>query len=730
MNPIKPAQHSLIRRIRQYIGRLAQGMYHAVPCSQRCKFSIKRYFFRAFGFLLKNTDSYRAWRVFEAGIDQTKTSEPPPSTAPREVKDQYIQQILAIPEKHSSYQTLREPSVPAHRLTTRAIAFYLPQFHPISENDQWWGKGFTEWTNVSKAVPQFIGHEQPKLPDELGFYDLRLPEIMQRQIELAKHAGLGGFCFYYYWFDGHRLLEKPLEQFLNSKHDFPFCLCWANENWTRRWDGMDDDILMEQHYNETNDLKFIQDLAPYLRDARYIRVDGKPLLILYRPSLLPDATKTIARWRKFCRAEGIGELFLCMVQFDTLDPAEYGFDAAIEFPPHKLGKGLPAQNDRLQVINPNYQGYVIQYDDIILNAMQEAQPPHPLIRGVYPNWDNEARKPGRGFTTIDSTPTKYRAWLRHAVNHAQRHPVENESLVFINAWNEWAEGAYLEPDRRHGYAYLNATTQALCLPRASVAPTQITLIIHAYYPELLPEIFEYLRHWTLPYRALITVPNDGEKHTQAQQLIAQHLPNATIELIPQPNRGRDILPFLQTLGRLDHNDQLILKIHTKKSLHRSDGDVWRHDLYQKLLAPAQVEAIWHAFQSTPALGLVAPQGHLLGMSTYWGSNERRVKALLKQITPTDHNLNNEIFSAGSMFYIRRAALAALTTLNLQPQDFEEEFGQTDGTLAHAIERLFVIAAWQNGYHTADSANPTWVSYAPSQRFHHAAPSAEPTHAAH
>lgn len=732
MNQPKPTHPSLLQRIRHRLGAIARGAYHILPCSQRCKFALKRLFFAAFGFVLKKTDSYRAWRAFEASIEgiDTSVAEPTPSTA---AQDQYIQQILATSVKQSpTQQELRQPATPPEQISTRAIAFYLPQFHPIPENDAWWGKGFTEWVNVSKAVPQFVGHEQPKLPGELGFYDLRLQEVMQRQIELAEHAGLGGFCFYYYWFDGHRLLEKPLEQFLRSDHDFPFCLCWANENWTRRWDGMESDILMAQHYNADNDLKFIQELAPYLRDPRYIRVGGKPLFILYRPSLLPDAAATIARWRQFCRDEGIGELFLCMVQFDVFDPTEFGFDAAIEFPPHKLGKGLPSQNDQLDIINPHYQGYVIHYDDITETAMKEAPPSHALIRGVYPNWDNEARKPGLGFTTLGSTPTKYRAWLRHAVNFAQRHPVENESLVFINAWNEWAEGAYLEPDRRYGYAYLNATTQALSLPRTPATPAQITLIIHAYYPELLPEIFEYLRLWTHPYRVVITVPNDAAKETQARQLIAQHLPNARVQVLPHPNRGRDMLPFLHALGHLDGHDELILKIHTKKSLHRNDGDTWRRDLYQKLLAPAQVEKIWQAFQIVPALGLVAPEGHLVGMGTYWGSNARRVKALVKQLYQADHSPHDEIFSAGSMFYVRRAALVPLEQLHLKPADFEEEFGQTDGTLAHALERLFVFAAWQAGYHTADSTHPTRVSYAPSHQFNHAQPGttqAEQPHAA-
>jgi glycosyltransferase involved in cell wall biosynthesis/GT2 family glycosyltransferase len=387
-------------------------------------------------------------------------SHSPDWGARRVLDDLYAAAAGADDTEYVSYD---DRPIDPSRVDVRAIAFYLPQFHPIPENDEWWGRGFTEWNNVAKAVPQFVGHYQPRLPGELGFYDLRVVDVMRRQVELAKHYGVHGFCFHHYWFGGRRLLERPLNQFLAHRDiDFPFCICWANENWTRRWDGREQDILMAQQYSAEDDYAFIASLEPVLRDPRYIRVDNRPLVVLYRPSILPDAAATIDRWRDYCRKAGLGELFLAMVQFDVEDPRIYGFDAAIEFPPHKLAAGLQPINNRLQIVNPAYQGNVVDYAEVVGRARRNPPVNYEMIRGVFPSWDNEARKPGAGYTFANATPTLYREWLDMAVEYARWHPVANgESLVFINAWNEWGEGAYLEPDRRYGYAYLQETRDAL-----------------------------------------------------------------------------------------------------------------------------------------------------------------------------------------------------------------------------------------------------------------------------
>ena len=344
----------------------------------------------------------------------------------------------------------------------RLIAFYLPQFHPIPENDQFWGKGFTEWTNVTRATPQFVGHYQPRLPSDLGFYDLRLVEVQRQQVEIAKRYGIGGFRFYFYWFGGKQLLERPVEQYLaNPDLDLPFCLCWANENWTRTWDGLASEVLIEQPHSLDSDASFIHSLGKYLRDPRYIRVRGKPLVIVYRPSILTSPVETAARWRSWCRENGIGEIFLGYVQsFDLGDPADYGFDAAIEFPPNSMK--CPRYSGDLTLLNPSFRGVVYDWQFFRRRSDNYLTPAYKLFRGVCPSWDNEARRPGAGGIMVGSSPGEYRAWLNNAIRDTvTRFEEPSERLVFVNAWNEWAEGAYLEPDRRYGYAYLQATREAL-----------------------------------------------------------------------------------------------------------------------------------------------------------------------------------------------------------------------------------------------------------------------------
>ena len=342
----------------------------------------------------------------------------------------------------------------------RLVAFYLPQFHPTPENDRWWGEGFTEWTNVVPARPQFSGHYQPQLPTELGLYDLRDPEVLDRQADLAQEYGVHGFCFHHYWFNGRRVLERPVEQMLGrGRPSLPFCISWANENWTRRWDGLDHEILLRQEYEGDWAERFIRDALPILADERYIRVRGAALLLVYRVDLLPDAPRVAERWRTLARAEGL-ELHLAAVQsFKIDDPRPFGFDAAVEFPPHPFGR-RPA-DARVKRRRRRFQGVLEDYASLTEEALRKPVPDYAWYRGLVPSWDNTARRGSEAYVAVGSSPDAYRRGLAELVRQALERADVTEPLVFVNAWNEWAEGTHLEPDDRYGRAWLEATRDGL-----------------------------------------------------------------------------------------------------------------------------------------------------------------------------------------------------------------------------------------------------------------------------
>ncbi len=349
------------------------------------------------------------------------------------------------------------------KLDPKLVAFYLPQFHPFPENDEWWGKGFTEWTNVSSATPRFVGHEQPKLPTDLGYYDLRYEDNIKAQIDLAKKYGVSGFCFYYYWFSGRRLLASPLESFLSHQEwDFNFMICWANENWTRRWDGRQQDVLIAQQHRPEDPLAFIQDVESTLLDKRYIRVDGKPVLMVYRANDLGKTSEYAEVWRKYFRDKHNLGLHLVAVQsFSSEDPSIYGFDKGLEFVPlsipSTLGKPIDSYNISSQMLDNQYTGVVYDYRTIAL-TLPDISTSVPVYRSVMPRWDNDARKKGGGGVFQGANPDLYGRWLDKLIDQTSD---LSDRLVFINAWNEWAEGAYLEPDSMYGHSFLNRTAEVL-----------------------------------------------------------------------------------------------------------------------------------------------------------------------------------------------------------------------------------------------------------------------------
>ncbi|WP_439597839.1 glycosyltransferase WbsX family protein [Falsiroseomonas sp.] len=418
----------------------------------------------------------------DAGVHPRMPQETP--TIPREVR-----RNTRPAEEFEEVRPLPDGARPR----AKVLAYYLPQFHAIAENDRWWGRGFTEWTNLPRALPRFAGHYQPRVPRDLGHYNLTDMEVMRRQIALAKRGGVHGWIFYWYSFNGHRLLEKPVDAFLADRSlDMPFALMWANENWTRRWDGAENDILMGQDYRPEDEPELVATLARHFADPRYIRVQGRPVLMVYRAGLIPEPKEIVDGWRKrFRDSHGEDPVFVMTQSFDDIDPTEFGFDGAIEFPPHKLAKRCTPISAHLDYLDPDFTGTVFAYDDVVRVSLEEPTPDFPLIKCAVPGWDNDPRKQGQNTVIIHgSKPASYEAWLSELVERAARAPFFGEPLVCVNAWNEWCEGAYLEPDLHYGGAFLNATARAVVGARAAEAPGLLVCAADAEESEAARRLIE------------------------------------------------------------------------------------------------------------------------------------------------------------------------------------------------------------------------------------------------
>ncbi|MEQ8998293.1 MAG: glycoside hydrolase family 99-like domain-containing protein [Coleofasciculus sp. B1-GNL1-01] len=366
---------------------------------------------------------------------------------------------------------------PLKSAKARLIAFYLPQFHPIPENDQAWGKGFTEWTNVAKAKPLFPGHDQPKIPADLGFYDLRVPEARQAQAELAREYGIEGFCYWHYWFAGKRVLERPFNQVLKSgEPNFPFCLAWANQTWTGIWHGCPDRVLIEQTYPGLADYTtHFYTLLEAFTDPRYITVEGKPLFLVYNPEELPDPKQFTDCWRDLAIKSGLKGLYLIGVaRHEYWFPESNGFDASIVINPDYVftqasarifpGKrSLTKVKQRFSAFSSRrfYQKYkqfsdyplLYSYEKAIKCAFKGSHPYFVTYPCIFPNWDNTPRTGIYGLVFLKSTPDLFRVHLQEAIETVSERESEKR-LIFIRSWNEWAEGNYLEPDLKFGKAFL------------------------------------------------------------------------------------------------------------------------------------------------------------------------------------------------------------------------------------------------------------------------------------
>lgn len=399
---------------------------------------------------------------------------------------------------YTAYEAQKDFSADVVHKNVKVLAYYLPQFHPTPENDEWHGKGFTEWTKVTAANPLFEGHYQQHIPHEdIGYYLLDTPETLRKQAENMRQAGVFGQVFYHYWFGGRMILEKPARMLLENKDiQMPFCFCWANENWTRRWDGNESEVLLAQNYSPEDARGFIQYLIPFFRDERYIHVGARPVLFVYRSSSIPEPQVYLDVWKQECLAAGLQPPYVVAVLTrGATDPAEFGMDAGTERVLHDWTAGnAPEIKHRLSPYAP-INGSVLHYDDVADYCCREQKKDFTYFRNIVPMWDNTARYGSEAYVVHGSSPQRFQQWFEHLLDVTNESLPEDRQFILVNAWNEWAEGAHLEPDNRYGYSYLNSIGRALSgipyesqLNQGAMLPSELR--IHIELPPHLVALLE------------------------------------------------------------------------------------------------------------------------------------------------------------------------------------------------------------------------------------------------
>lgn len=387
-----------------------------------------------------------------------------------DILGRYVAELLATQDFSNSFSIdyPRNSRIELKEDDPKLIAYYLPQYYPDLHNEKWWGRGSTEWTNITKSYPQYVGQYQPRLPGELGFYDLRIKENIYRQIELAHFYGIYGFSFYYYWFDGERLLDLPFDEFVNDKTiHFPFNICWVNETWTKQWEGSSNVPLMIQNKSINSYKNFIKSCVEVFTHDNYICIDGKPVLTVYRPLDVPHPQDVLDYWRQYVYKETGLELYIIGdIRSDreedyAVDYKNLGFDAAAEFAPGPQMRMMRIITESKQFVCDKFLGKVYDYKEFVDNKRYFQLKKDGIYRAISPMWDNTARKKNRGLILDGATPCLYKQWLIDIINETKGNDTIDDKFIFINAWNEWAEGAYLEPDLKWKYGYLEATKDAI-----------------------------------------------------------------------------------------------------------------------------------------------------------------------------------------------------------------------------------------------------------------------------
>jgi lipopolysaccharide biosynthesis protein len=603
----------------------------------------------------------------------------------------------------------------------KLIAFFLPQFHSIPENDRWWGKGFTEWTNTRKSMPRFDGHYQPRTPHEdIGYYDLSDVATLARQAKMAKAHGIYGFCFYYYWFSGKMLLETPINILLEHQEiDIPFCLCWANENWTRRWDGQENEILIKQEYAKSDPVLFIEDLGKYLIDSRYIKIDGKPIILVYCPAKIPNIEAVFNSWRERARELGIGELLIWTCRVFGAVAGDLGIegliDGEVQFPPHCLPDGGFTTTNIVDKVSGKTINMVANYADTVNYTVVEdvMQDKVPLYKTCTLQWDNSSRRAEDFFVFVNYSLSALYKWVRYNIDYTLRN--NEHKCMFINAWNEWAEGTYLEPDAKYGYANINTVSKALynisledndikIASALSVVAREPNIAIHVHmrYTDLIGEFAKHLSSMPYYYDCYITTDTD-QKVEEIKSVFMGILSKAKKVIVKKTlNMGGDMGSFMYQMGGIAKDYDYLCHIHSEKSLYSDFEYNWRNHLLTCLLGDEiNIRTIIASFEDNSDLGLVFPEQSWYTRNFFPNQWRINYSTLLKflsdiKVNMSVHDYEPEIVY-GNMLWLRTKAVENIFACGSTFIDFAEEQAQLDGTLSNVIEGSWCYIAQLNGY---------------------------------
>jgi len=591
----------------------------------------------------------------------------------------------------------------------KTIALYLPQFHSTKENDEWWGKGFTEWYNVKKAKPLYNTHHQPRIPGEniryLGYYDLADLEVIEKQVDLAKSHGIYGFGIYYYWFSGKKLLEKPLDLFYHYKEiNFKFLLIWVNEDWTRRWNGHEGKILIKQEYKKWDPYNFIKDIKKYIIDKRYIKINGKPILGIYEPKKIPNLSNTILIWREESKSMRIGELYIiaCLnnYSFDEMKNIKL-FEGVYEFSPR----------DALQLLIKDTPHFL--YTSVLYKKIDFINPNNdfPLYRGSMIEFDNSPRKKKASSIFRNYSPEQFYMLNKKIIEWTRNKYNINNRFIFINAWNEWGEGTYLEPDMKYGYASINSLSKALFDRPYKEIKINLTYFYnvsivaiqaHLYYEDLIEEIINKTNN--IPFFFDLYVSTDSlYKKNKIIDYIKNNSKSKNIEILVLENKGRDIIPFLIQMKNKFKKYKYICHIHTKKSLFIDIGENWRNYLYNNLLGNENIISdIISEFENNDKLGFSFPENYYKAFLLFGEKLSNKNKVFMKYIlnkifAKFKMKIGEKIeFPIGNMFWARVNSIYQIFNEDFNKK-IPKELGQKDGTIMHGIERIWLYIVKLNGY---------------------------------